>query len=366
MKRLKVLHMVLDLGPGGVERFVTDLLLNYDKNNFEMVLICLRSKTYYTFEAELENAGVSVFYLNKSKGNYSISILMKIIKIVRDFKPDVIHSHTFMMKYALLPMIIKKVTVRIHTVHVPAPMEINSKIWFKIQDIAYKKFRCIPVAVSNAVRDTVEELHNLKNILVIYNGINLENFKNGCKKDKKYMQLIHIGRFASYKNHELLIDTFNILCKSYTNIKLVLVGQGELLNVIQDKVIKSGIADKVEFIETSDNIPELLSNSDIFVFSSKYEGFGLVIAEAMACELPIVSTKVGGVVEMVKDGINGFLVDGNDTEAFANAVAQILENSKLRKKMSRESSKIASQFDLKNTVNEYEKLYSNLYINMKK
>lgn len=357
MKKISVLHIILDLGPGGVEKFLVDLLTTYNKNKFQMEVICLYPRKNDIFEKVLDDAGVRVYYLDKIK-YFDIRMWYKIGKIIKIFKPDVIHAHLFMIRYALIPSIIYNIPVKLHTVHVPMEKETKNYILRIMHKIAYKKCNFIPIAISDSVRNSILGYQKLNNVPVIYNGVDLDKYKNSNEvKEKEIFNLICVARFRPAKDHALLIDAFNIVCKSKTNVNLILVGEGPLRRDIEEKVKSLGIEDKVKFMGVRSDISNLLSKSDIFVLTSKFEGFGLVLIEAMACGLPIVSTNVGGIPEIVKNKVNGILIESRVCDEFAEGILKLLDNKKLRESMGEHSLNIVSKFDLRSTVKKYENLY---------
>jgi glycosyltransferase involved in cell wall biosynthesis len=360
MKRLRVLHIIPNFGMGGAEKLVVDLLSNYDKSNFDMAAVSFYAKSNTILEKKLDDLGVKVYYLDKHKGP-DVSMLFKINKVVREFKPDIIHTHRYAIRYTLLAILINKIPLKVHTVHNIASKELD-KAGFIIQKIAYNYFNFVPVAISNIVKKSIIEFYHIEYVPLIYNGIDVLKYQVRQKqKENKLIRLIHVGRFSHQKNHNLLIDAFKMVSDKKNNVKLYLVGDGDLRKEIEYRVSRLNLADKVEFLGVRDDIPDLLAKSDIFVMSSDWEGLPLVLLEALAAGIPIVSTDVGGVPDIIKNNINGILVKPNDPVSLSKAIIDLIENRELRKKIS-ETNKIYSlKFDIKKTQQEYEKLYLNLY-----
>ncbi|UCG91892.1 MAG: glycosyltransferase family 4 protein, partial [candidate division WOR-3 bacterium] len=120
--------------------------------------------------------------------------------------------------------------------------------------------------------------------------------------------------------------------------------------------------DNILFLGQRDDVAELLSNSDVYVSSSEWEGFGLSIVEAMAAGKPIIATKVGAVPELVYDKINGLLVENKDVKALTSAILQLADNPTLIKKMGKENRiRACKRFDIVNTAKKYEELYLKLH-----
>jgi len=361
VKKIKVMQIILDLGTGGVEKFLLDLILNYDREKFHMSVVSLNRRMDTMFENILENNRVKVTYLDMKPAIYNFKIYSLLYKLIKAEKPDVVNVHIYMTRFAFLPVMFNHVPVRIHTVHVPFKAE-ASGLYRMLLKFAYKKGKFVPVAVSKDVQRTIEEGSKVE-AKCIYNGIDLNKFKTDVKRSFKEdgtIRIICIARFMPEKNHKMLVSAFNKVCQVYSNCKLYLVGEGTLKKQIQEMVSNFGIEDKVEFLGTRKDVPKLLNQSDIFLLSSNYEGFGLVIAEAMACGLPIVSTNVGAIHELIEHRHSGLLVEKGCIDEFASAIIELIENESLREKISHNAKDEVQKFSLTNMVREYEKLYMSL------
>ncbi|WP_340371771.1 glycosyltransferase [Peribacillus sp. FSL E2-0218] len=357
MKKIKILHIIPDFGTGGAEKLVLDLLSNYDKSKFTMAVLSLYNKSDTIYEKQLEKIGVEVFYLGKKPG-VDISMIYKIFKLFKKYKPNVIHTHRYVVRYTLIPSVLQCVPIRIHTVHNVAEKELD-QIGIKIQNIAYRFFSYIPVAISKSVRKSITELYKINSdIPLINNGIDIQKYSfKGIKKDRDSINLIHIGRFSPQKNHDFLINVFSRVATEKSNVRLRLVGDGELRKQIEDKVILMGIVDRVEFLGIREDIPNLLAESDIFLMSSNWEGLPLTILEAMASGLPIIATEVGGIPDVAKHNSNAILVPRENKDLFYKAVVSLIDDINLRNSMSEKSFLLSREFDIRVAEKQYEELY---------
>ena len=154
----------------------------------------------------------------------------------------------------------------------------------------------------------------------------------------------------------MLIRAFkNAFGCAQMNAKLYLAGDGPLLNETKELVSALGMKDVVFFLGQINNIPQLLKNMDVFVLSSRSEACPISILEAMASGLPIISTKVGGVPELVTN--NGILVESEDEQAFCEALKELFQNNDLRAKYSRNALINVLNFDRKTIIPQYEEEY---------
>jgi glycosyltransferase involved in cell wall biosynthesis len=190
---------------------------------------------------------------------------------------------------------------------------------------ALVKVNCI-VVNSKTIKKAFVDTRRISpdKIFVIYNCIDVHYTKK--KRISDYLTIGYIGRIESAKGVFYLIDAFNRLYKEILNIKLLLVGDGNIEKV-KEKIYEYGIENYVTFTGFYEGkIEDMLDVMDIFVFPSLWEGFPYSILEAMSTEKVIVSTNVGGIPEVIEDGINGFLVSPADSDQIYNTMKKIALN----------------------------------------
>lgn len=158
-----------------------------------------------------------------------------------------------------------------------------------------------------------------------------------------------------------MIEAFEKALKEQPNMEHWFVGDGSLRQQIELMVEEKGLKEKVKFLGVRSDISQLLNQADIFVLSSDYEGFGLVVVEAMAAGVPVISTAVAGVKEILEWGKYGVLVPAGDVQALSKAIIEPARDEKKRAEFSELGRKIAiERFDIRNTVKRYEELYISL------
>ncbi|MBP1919011.1 glycosyltransferase [Youngiibacter multivorans] len=356
--RYKILHILPSFGIGGAEKLVLNLLSKYDKDQFEIEVVCLHSRMNTIYESELDRIGAKVIYLDKKSG-LNIGTIFNLNTLFRKIKPDVIHTHLYTTKYALIPAFLNRIKVRVHTVHSIAEKELNRRDII-IQKLAYRSFGFIPIAISDIVKKSIKTVYKFEAAPVIYNGVEVSKYYHVDNTDNDIIRLINVGRFSKVKNHKLLIDAIRLVAVTHKNIKLTLVGDGEERKSIEDLVDRYDLKEIVCFLGVREDIPKLLADSDIFIMSSNWEGLSLAIIEAMASGLPIISTDVGGMSEIVHNDKNGLLVESQDEQGLADAICLLVENYELRKMMSKESKQLSGKYDIENTNNKYQELYRKL------
>lgn len=353
---MKVIQIMPEFGLAGAETMCENLSYELMRQGDDVMIISLYE--YHSAITErLEKKGIKVFYLDKKPG-LDFSMIGKMIKIFKSEKPDVIHTHRYVMQYAIPAAIIAGVKHRVHTVHNVAQKE-NTNVARKVNYLFYKFAHVIPVALSEEVQKTIVEGYHIdsRNIPVIFNGIDLSKciVKTNYEVND-YFNILHIGRFSEQKNHIGLIEAFSIFVKEHPNTILSLIGDGEKKEEIQQLVIEKGISDKVKFLGIKSNVYSYLNKADVFILPSIYEGVPMTLIEAMGTGLPIIATAVGGVPDMLRNDEEGLIVNCNVKE-IADAMDSIYIDKKTREYLGKKALKRSKIFSDENMANEYKKTY---------
>lgn len=227
----------------------------------------------------------------------------------------------------------------------------------------------ITTAVSDSLRtETIELIEPTKDIITIYNFIDEDTYHpvecGSLREDfdiKKHEKVvIHISNFRSVKRIPDLIRAFAKIVEKVP-AKLLLVGEGPEVPRIRRLVDMLGVTENVIFTGKRDDLPELLSFSDVMVLPSEKEAFGLVLLEGFACGVPAVGTKAGGIPEVIEEGINGHIVPIGDPDAIAEKTIRILSDSDVHQQMKENAMKtVKGKFASDTIVAQYEKLYYDL------
>lgn len=350
----KVMVVIPALGSGGGERLAVSLIAKMDPEKIQTKLIVL-----YPFE-DTENARfvqekkIDTVYLGKHRG-IDFSIIRKLKKEIDCFHPDVIQTHLYVVSYVLLaaPQRIKKY----HTVHNVAEKEAFG-LRRIINRIAFRFGNCVPVAISPYCAGTIEKLYSIDidRIPCIMNGVDIHRYSFASTKHDKIV-FINVGRLQLQKNQTLLVEAFSKVHKQMPNTELIIIGEGELRGKLENLVEKYELQHCVDLPGQCNDVQKRLNAADIFVQSSNYEGLPISGLEAMACGLPIISTRAGGTVDIVKDGINGYLVDIGAVDNLAQKMISLANNEKLRKKMGCVSRRMVEEFDIDRCAKKYQELY---------
>lgn len=353
---MKVIQIMPEFGLAGAETMCENLTYELKKQGIDVVVISL-----YDFHSpiteRMESAGIKVCYLNK-KPRLDLSMIYKLYRIFKEEQPDAIHTHRYVMQYAIPAAILGRVKHRVHTVHNIAEKE-NSKIARKFNKLFYKFAHVIPVALSGKIQDTiVAEYHIRKEkIPVIYNGIDFSK----CQPKTDYsieenFKILHIGRFSEQKNHIGLLKAFYLFHEKFPNCMLYLIGDGEKRNKAEQFVNKHGISNCVKFLGVQSNVYGYLHDADLFTLPSLYEGIPMTLIEAMGTGVPIVATDVGGVTDMLTNYDNSLLTT-LDTLDICSAFIKYAQDESLRRIHGEKVKDLAFKFSSKTMAQKYVEVY---------
>lgn len=358
MGKLRIVHIIQSLHTGGAEKLLVDLAVN-SKEIGNITVISQYPKSDLPFEAYLENNGIKTIYLNKRYG-FDLGNIVELYKALNKINPDVVHTHLHGAVYAIPWYLRHKDPVKVHTVHTIAPMEFG-KIHRTFQRFAFKFLNVIPVAISSSIRESIAKEYRIPNskIPIVLNGIDVSKFSTDLKEHPSISEftLINVASFNKWKNQFLLLKAFYRVLLKYPDLKLIFVGDGNEKRNIKNKAIEMGIENRITFTGITNDVRSYLQKAHVFILSSTFEGLPLTVLEAYAAGLPVISTAVGGIPDILTSGINGILVPSQDQGAMENAIIELYEKPELRKKMGDRNRAIVVDFDIKNTTRKYFDIY---------
>lgn len=225
------------------------------------------------------------------------------------------------------------------------------KIWSKAAFV---------IANSQGLKELALKAEPKKEIGVIYNGVDIEEFfQDASKRQADQFTIICVSRVTPRKGVRFLIQAFKILSGRYENVRLLIVGDGNEKKSLEDLVQGLDIKDKVEFAGAvaHENVLGYYQRANVFVLPSLNEGMSNVMLEALACGLPVVATNTGGTKELLTDNVNGLVVKMKDADDLAEKIEKLILNPELEKEMSLESRKLAESLGWGKVAGEYAEVY---------
>lgn len=330
--------------PGGVKNHILGLYGVLKKQKIDCKILVPRRKWWEKYSKDVILLGTS-FSINIWGGEADFDIVFtpfSIERVLGKEKFDILHFHNFGFPAGLqfINSPFSQNSLLVLTFHsnlerskilekAPFLISLLNKIFnLKIDGL---------ILVSSYLLKFFEEYKKPK--VVIPNGIDLERFKNRKEKIRKFLDgkinLLFVGRIEERKGLIYLLQAFKILKERYSNIRLIIVGDGEEEKNCKNFVQKNNIKD-VHFLgsKSEKEIPAYYHTCDIFVAPSIFgESFGIVLLEAMAAKKPIVAFNIPGFSEVIKNEKEGFLVENKNVKELAQKIALLIENEKIRKEM---------------------------------
>ena len=353
---MNILYLITGLGLGGAEKVVADLADRMIAFGHNVKIAYLTGEVLV--KPASSDVGIIALGLNSPKDFLIAS--REYQRLVKSFRPDVVHAH----------MVHANIFARLNRVLCPVPKLIctahNSNEGGKARMVAYRLTNRLSDVNTNVSQEATEALiakgaFSKNNIMTVYNGIDLKKFEknhDSTDLDKNVLNIISVGRFNDQKDYPNLINAFAILKKNNNSaIKLTIVGEGELRPQIESLIKEFNLDKDISLLGRRSDIPEVLSKADIFVLSSKFEGFGLVVAEAMACECYVVATDSGGVAEVMGD--TGHLVPIQNSQALAGALQDTINLSEgdRAENNKKARARVEELFSLETSVKKWLALY---------
>ncbi|MCM8803867.1 MAG: glycosyltransferase family 4 protein [Candidatus Omnitrophica bacterium] len=351
---MKIIRVLPSMDFGGIERGVYDFSKKVIQLGHKIIII----SSYGKFLPELMEKGIKWYQVNLDKKNLKTFIngYIKLKKIIKEEKPDIIHfqsrfpcwiGYFVMKKFPEIPYIT--------SIHSFSPFPLYTKSTGKGD---------LVIVVSKALKEyAIKKLKVPENkIRVIYNGIDIDEFFIDREFEKKDIWKIGmIGRFSILKGHYYFIESINILIKRKNeNIKGIIYGSGSksLKKIIEKWIEEKNLEGFIEIV-VGKNSKEIMKEIDILVVPSiEPEGFGRVIVEGMVSGIPSIATNIGAVPEIIENGKTGFLVEPKNSLQIAECIEKLIKNHYLYIEISKNSQKESiKRFNLDKMVNETLKVY---------
>jgi|SRR5690625_5089789 len=331
-------------------------------------LDCIHPNIYY-HEVEINHYPVFQY------PPYDLALAAKMADVIDREKLDILHVH-YAMPHAISAILAKdianhdvKIVTTLHGTDITV-LGID-KTFKRMIKYGIEQSDAVTAVSDSLVNDTIQQLLVEKKIHVIYNFVNEEQY---YKKDRQFVKkdyeieddecvVIHISNFRKVKRIQDVIQTFSLIQQGVKS-KLLLVGDGPEMQTAIDCVKKYDIEDKVLFLGKQKNISDLLSISDLKLLMSEKESFGLVLLEAMACEVPTIGTNVGGIPEVIIHGETGYIVPLGDTEKAATYAIDVLKDKKKLERFRHNAlERVHNMFASGKILDEYITLYDQLLAN---
>ena len=365
-KKIRVLHIAE--AAGGVERYL-ETLFKYSKDQVENILVCSQNYDYKKFKT-LADRVIVLRMAHDIEPSSDIKVERTLRKIIKQLKPDIVYAHS--SKAGAFARI--------------ADLGLNNKViynphgWaFNMQQSAKKKemYKWVEkisahfcdkiVCISDAERESAlrEKICKPSKLQVIYNGIDLEEIEKAASMSKAQLGIPEdtfvvgmVGRLSKQKAPDTFVKAAKLIKEKIPNAFFLMVGDGELRGQIEGLINQYDLGSSFLITGWVDNPTAYMKIMDIGMLLSRWEGFGLVLPEYMACGVPIVATNVDAIPNIIKDGVNGMLVNKDDYDDAANKIWKLYMDINRREKIIRSGSLDAqTRFNSSRVLSETEEMY---------
>ncbi len=375
---MRILVMIESLGRGGAERALVYLLPRLQARGFCFEVAALWPP--YDLAPELETAGIPVHRLDiRFKWNL-LAACWKIAFLCRVSRFDILHSHLFFAAfYSALTWPFSPRTVRLVTLHnlgydVSPAFDLSRKL-LKVVDGLFMR-TCIDAHIAVSARVAQHYLLNLglREITVIPNALPV-SFSLPSKVDRAKVfarynlpggqfLVLMVGRFAKEKGHRYLLEAVEMLRRRNLHLAVLIIGDGPLAEEIANEIRSRKLDDRVKIHPAIPHteLLDVMEAADVLVLPSTHEGFPLAPAEAMLMGKPVLATAVGGLPELIEDGISGLLVPPANPEALCAGIAKLMSAPALRKKLGKAGRlRVTKSFSCEELVPVWQQFYENLF-----
>jgi glycosyltransferase involved in cell wall biosynthesis len=362
--RKKVVQVTHDLGIGGLPRVVATLSENLDRDRFETEVLCLNEGG--PLADELTSSGIPVRVLPSGRRPDYLAFA-RVASLFRDLKPEIVHTHnTQPFIDAGLGALLARVPRLIHTDHA---RDFPDKKRYMLAERVLSHFTHRVVGVSgHTARNLVRfEKMNPDRVVTVFNGI--EDSGQGVVVDPRLKRaelglpvdapVVGVGvRFTEQKGLRYLLESWPAVLRVIPDARLALAGYGPLEQELKAHAQRLGIAGKSHFLGPRSDMGEVLHAFDVYALPSIWEGFPMILLEAMAACLPVVATHVGGAPEAIEDGCTGLLVEPRDIEGLADALIRLLSDPGMQERFGRSGrQRFEENFTASVMARAYERLY---------
>lgn len=361
---MKILQIIPQLSSGGGERFTVDLCNELAERGHEVVLCVLHSldNENNSFYLPQVSKKVRVVSLNKKSG-FDISLFWKIYKFAKEEKPDVIHTHLRGILYALLAE--RFVVHGVHTVHNEASIEASEWLSRSTRKYLFNGGYSQPVTISEVSRRSFVDFYKM-DAPMIFNGRNIpanlqvsEEVKAECnsyRKNEKTRLIVHLAHLDNVKRQLLHTRVAKRLQNEGYNLGVLFIGSQRDSEYVEQ--VKAEMPECCHLLGQRTNPLEYLKESGAFALSSLYEGLPISLIEALGVGAIPICTPVGGIVDLVKDGENGFLSADLEEESFYQAEKRFLEmRDEELEQMRKKAFESYAPFSMTECATKYEEVY---------
>ncbi len=359
---VRVLHLIETGGPGGAERMLLALATHLGQSYHSTVGLLRRG----WLESHVLASGLDCTHLD-GNGHGDLAVLRRLLHVVRSYKINLIHAHEFYMN--MVATLVSCMT------GIPAVCTVHGKNYYPERWRRRTIYRLIArraaqlVVVSRELQRFFCDTTGVprERVGVIHNGIAPSAF-SGIPRTRELLDPLGIPREArivgtignlyAVKGQMHLVHAAGLLSQSHPDVHVIILGRGGMRDALSSLSVSLGIQDRIHLLGFREDAASYLRLMDVFTLPSLSEGLPLSLLEAMAAEVPVVVTQVGGMPEVVEHGKSGFLVPPGDPETLAHKIRWLLENPERARAMGDAGGqRVRESFSLERMTGQYHEVY---------
>lgn len=369
-KRIRVLHVAE--AAGGVERYLQTLFKYSDKEQVENILVCSQNYDYKKIKS-LADRVIVLKMAHQINPSSDIKVEKALRRIIKQLKPDIVYAHS--SKAGALARI-ADLGLKNKVIYNPHGWAFNMQQSAKKQEM-YKWVEKISahfcdkiVCISDAERESAlrEKICKPSKLQVIYNGIDLEEIEKTAPMSRAQLGIPEdafvvgmVGRLSKQKAPDTFVKSAKLIKEKIPNALFLMVGDGELRGQIEGLINQYDLGSSFLITGWVDNPTAYMKIMDIGMLLSRWEGFGLVLPEYMACGVPIIATNVDAIPNIVKDGVNGMLINKDSFVGAQKVCTRLNSDTELKDRIIVSAkSMVKNKFGAKRVAKESIELYKNL------
>ncbi len=350
-RALRVGFVIGQMTRGGAEGQLAQVVRHLQRARYEPLVYCLSGSTVPLGD-ELAAEGIVV----RSLTGGQLRRVRQLAAQLQADRIDVVHSWLYLANAALggvrllsksSPMITSARNCKVH-----GTVNWLTNVW---------AFRCSRAIVANSqgVAAYIARTYwaPRARIRVIPNAVDVERFHPVAAESAAVGPVVTVGRLVAQKNHSLFLAAAAALCREVPAARFVIVGDGPLRPVLEKQASALGIADRIWFAGERHDVEALLRTASVFWLTSHWEGMPNVVLEAMASGVPVIATDAGGAPELIRPGVDGFVVHGADGEQFVRRTREILGDAAARRRIAAAARARAEEFSVPRMVDALSHLY---------
>ena len=354
---MRILQVLATLGTGGAEHCTVELTNELIQQGNECDVLTLFDVAQENDLVKQLNPCAKVSSLGKKQG-LDLKCYIRLYKQIKQGCYDVVHAHVGAIPYLLLSTIVLRKVKFVATIHSEARREAGKSISKWNRFLMFQHGLCTPVTISEESKKSFDEYYNM-DAPMVYNGVSdyTHSKSLNLRDNEEQLLFIHPASCQIVKNQQLLFKAFTKLFKEYKNIKLYWLGNNKTYYNLYESLIPE-MPEIAKFVGVVPNVRDYLAEADAMCLSSKMEGMPMTIIEAFSVGCPSLCTPVGGIVNMIENGVNGMLSEDLEVESYYKMLKSFCElTTEQRKQMRDMARRSFEKYSIENSVRGYLEIY---------